>query len=959
MSKISLDLSQFKAAGVYTLEYDQSQSITVDTEALRLIVGFSAQGPFNTPVYLSSSADRLKVFGDIDTKLEKKGCYFNRMTDTLLQSTPVFALNLLNVNTIDSSDNTDKVGYVVLNTDSGFNATDASVDGFKLNESYEELYYKFFNRERFWTPSSENLESLAAMKITGGTVTGDGLSSGQILSISNTGTKTFSVLVIKPSNLSGYNVTAKDWYGSATNIPYKWIRPNDYISNYFIQVVAVEGDWTNYEMLSKDPYWQSYFNEEGLKPGIINSFANDPGVNLIGSWTGSLIPDFTDKTGSNQFIENVVNNSTQLTGLLLSVNRNVLDILDYKWDESESGDSTSGKWVLDADVYTDGDESNAGFRIIDLIGHELAVNTDSFTGINVLSYKSDSSVKPLTELNNAVMWDSSSSFVLLNPLDWNSLTVGDYVKNAPSEKLGIIPGITPITNKTWISNKEYVENSLDVNTYFVRTRNGAGTEEDPYTWTTEIVDSSKGWMLSTEFLKKIGLNDSSMSEILINAIDTMFDASTNSPEDIAKYKYVKVDDTSTGPESKKARAMDPSIYKLYGHLTIDGIYKFTAIDNVSNESNKVVKVSSVSNIATGYNFIALPGLKLTTKHLPGYDKNGAPNLEEGVEKIYSMLDDQGILRGLTNPDMINFRYVIDSMGYGLRPNMGGKVYLSKLAMKRGKCTAILNAPSITQFANSTDPCFCDTYVSGKDPKPVFSTEWIPEGGNPDMQRSFQFSLPAEDQGAKYAAVFGPYLKYNVGGRNMLVPPAADVANAFIRKFQGGDPYVIVANMNGILSNTNLAGVEYDFDITDRSYLEPFGYNSIINRNNNIMIYSNRTAYQTVKSDYNYLHVRELLNTIEIEVDAVLQNYVFDYNNAVTRMAIVQAVTPILQAIQDSGAIYAFTVVMDSTNNTDDIINEAFAVIDIGLEIAKGTEKIIQRITVYKTGGLSSGSNTTA
>lgn len=126
-----------------------------------------------------------------------------------------------------------------------------------------------------------------------------------------------------------------------------------------------------------------------------------------------------------------------------------------------------------------------------------------------------------------------------------------------------------------------------------------------------------------------------------------------------------------------------------------------------------------------------------------------------------------------------------------------------------------------------------------------------------------------------------------------------------------------------------------------------------------MLYSNRTAYQTVKSDYNYLHVRELLNTIEIEVDAVLQNYVFDYNNAVTRMAIVQAVTPILQAIQDSGAIYAFTVVMDSTNNTDDIINEAFAVIDIGLEIAKGTEKIIQRITVYKTGGLSSGSNTTA
>lgn len=924
MSYISLDLNQFRAAGVYTLEYDQSQSITVDTEALRLIVGFSKQGPFNTPVYLTSDEDRIKMFGEIDTKLEKKGCYFNRMISTLLQSSPVFALNLLNVNTIDSSDNTDTVQYVVMNTDSGF---DSSIKGFELNKSYDELYYKFFNRERFWTPSSDNLESIGTKAIIQTTPTGDQLSSGPILSFANTGTKTFSILVIKPDNLSGYNITARDWYGSVTNIPYKWIRPNDYISNYFIQIVAIEGDWTNYKMLSTDPYWSTYFNENGLKQGVINSFANDVNVSLLGSWVGTIIPDFTDKTGSNQYIENIVNNSTQLTGVLMSVNRNVLDILSYDWDED--------KWVLDVDPITEGDESGADFRIIDFIGHNL-VPKDGSVNINVLSYHTNKPKVSDFEVSGVSYYnDSSTKFVLINPVEWNNLSVGSYVLNEPDKDLQIIKGITPITNKQWISANSFITGTklLDnaKHTYF--TVDGSGN--------VTIDESNPGWLLSEEFVNSIGMSVEDVTTLLENSIKYMYESDQKNGTKYV-YQYIKEDSTGT-------------------FLNIDGLYVYTALDNVKidQDSHTLTRRLSLDSLIDGYNFIKLSGLNLTTKHLPGYDSSGASNLEEGVEKIYSMLNDPGILRGLTNPDMINYRYVIDSMGYGLRPNMGGKSYLSKLAMKRGKCTAILNAPSITQFANSTDPCFCNTYIPGVEGKPVFSTEWIPEGGNPDMQRSFQFSLPSEDQGSKYAAVFGPYLKYNVGGKNILVPPAADVANVLIRKFQGGDPYVIAANMNGILSNTNLGGVEYEFDQTDREYLEPFGYNSIINRNNNIMIYSNRTAYQTIKSDYNYLHVRELLNTIEIEIDAILQNYVFDYNNAITRMAIVQAVTPVLQAIQDSGAIYNYSIVMDSTNNTEEIINDAFAIIDIGVEFAKGTEKIIQRITVYKTGGLSSGGNTVA
>ena len=59
MAAIRLDLSQFKASGIYTLEYDQSENILVFPQTIRLVVGFSKKGPFNTPVF----CDGIKTAG--------------------------------------------------------------------------------------------------------------------------------------------------------------------------------------------------------------------------------------------------------------------------------------------------------------------------------------------------------------------------------------------------------------------------------------------------------------------------------------------------------------------------------------------------------------------------------------------------------------------------------------------------------------------------------------------------------------------------------------------------------------------------------------------------------------------------------------------------------------------------------------------------------------------------------
>jgi hypothetical protein len=225
-----------------------------------------------------------------------------------------------------------------------------------------------------------------------------------------------------------------------------------------------------------------------------------------------------------------------------------------------------------------------------------------------------------------------------------------------------------------------------------------------------------------------------------------------------------------------------------------------------------------------------------------------------------------------------------------------------------------------------------------------------------MPRSFRFTLPDEDNGSRYTGCFAPFLRYQENGKNLYVPPAADVSNTYIRKFLGGDPYAIVANQNGIISNPQLAGVEYMIDQTDRDYLEPMGINSIIERpqTGQIMIYANRTSFQNIKSDYNYLHVRELLNTIEIQIFEILQQYTFQYNTPVTRLNIVNSITPILETAKDAGALYDYEVIMDDSNNTTNVIDAGFGILDIGVWINKGMEKIVTQITVNKLGGVSSG-----
>ena len=175
MAKISLDLSSIKSAGIYTIEIDESMRIDLNTiSSLRLLVGFAGKGGFNRPVFLQNETQRLKIYGDIDTKLEKRGCWFNRFARILLDNGPILALNLLKVD--DAIEGPDQVNYAALSLDAGSknpvvknagitygeydylaDTLDAELYGTESGDSIPFVgktpYSSLYDRSRFWIPS--------------------------------------------------------------------------------------------------------------------------------------------------------------------------------------------------------------------------------------------------------------------------------------------------------------------------------------------------------------------------------------------------------------------------------------------------------------------------------------------------------------------------------------------------------------------------------------------------------------------------------------------------------------------------------------------------------------------------------------------------------------------------------------------------------------------------------------
>jgi hypothetical protein len=386
---MAIQIGKYKRPGIFIEEFDKSIIATPQSvdQLTNLVLGVSKRGPVNTPVKVSTLNEFEAIFGEIDRNLERRGSFFHRTVEKMLESSPVYAMNLLLTN-----DNLDRVEYQTLSTSSDI-----------LNDSKRlGAYRRFHDTTGFWKKDTESFINLTRSNPGYGQ---------RALNITNLSDKPVSVFIYK-SRVTNYDVTAESWFGSKKP---NYINSNDFISDYMVDVVVVDGDWSNYKTLAQDKIWSNYFFYDaklgsGLRKNLVLNFIQNRNVKVLGYYEGlSLIPYFRDSNNKNLFIETNLNKDTDKTGIFCSYN---IDIVE-----------------------TDGINN-----VIDLVGHTIAAKNE--TSIDFLSYQANISeeikfeVKPL-DLPGNVTANLGGVYTPAFDSNFNTISNNDATSASPYTSLDV------------------------------------------------------------------------------------------------------------------------------------------------------------------------------------------------------------------------------------------------------------------------------------------------------------------------------------------------------------------------------------------------------------------------------------------------------------------------------------------------------------------------------------------
>jgi hypothetical protein len=967
-----LNLNRFKSSGVYTVEIDESTNLSLPISTGRLVIGSSKKGPINAVVAVNDLRTRLAVYGEIDTKLEKNGSYFHRTIDVALREGPVFALNLVPVK------DTDKAYFATFNTESASNNSNWT------QQLFTSKIADFYNTQKLWFASIDQLNktknlALGDLYVNSSTSYGNlDKDANKILSFVNLGKKDVTIWT-RVADVTGYDITVSEYYkllGQNVEIP-EYLHPDDIIADFFIEAFVVEGDWSDNLKLSKDPIYGQYFTESGLNIARINDFVSLREVTLLNKVTGCIIPDFRDLTNSNIAIDRIFNRSFAQSGIFCALDFGKVDVIDLSLD---TFDNTSGN-------------ENIRTNRLDLVGHgfdenqyyldaDAAVKTPL---IDVLSHRkaADNNFQFRIHETDAVLADAAAgeSHVIQASTTYVAAYEGGEIWNAWKKgiiKTGDRSGSLYIKIDGLVKNSQtvkYVEVLFYTDASLTNQTNAVAVDIDPTAGELFVVNiTTNGDKFKNVFdLTNTAYFNGSYQFFAPNKI--VFTLNTNLYGNTAKgepvngsydaAKRTEVDEFFRVGQYVKAGVTDgrPRLLKINSVVA-----KKVIVNSLTTLQYTVTvtapSVASVTGIDLTDNLISVyKGIKNFSRHavgikLPGLNWAEADLFPNGTsarqDDILDFMFEYNIASTLADNETLDYRYIIDSYEGQVAAN--AKSGLVQLAADHGKALAILNNPSFAQLERSTDPSFVDFVTK------LVSAEYIAAGGDLSQNPSFQAGFASGEKNGiplqSYAAYFMPNLIIQENGRNKSVPPAAYVSNVFMKKYRSGNTFSIAAGKRGIITDPEVVGIEYDLTNEDRDFLEPAGHNLIVRRRGfGIMVFSNNTAYQRVKSALNNIHVREALVTIEKDVERILLNFLFDFNDEITRLRVKTLVRNYMEAVKDARGISSYDIVFDESNNGQEVLENNAGIIDIIIDFPRGIHKFINRITITRSGGQLSSQST--
>lgn len=357
-------------------------------------------------------------------------------------------------------------------------------------------------------------------------------------------------------------------------------------------------------------------------------------------------------------------------------------------------------------------------------------------------------------------------------------------------------------------------------------------------------------------------------------------------------------------------------------------------------SSQVERYLPIPQIYDHFDITYLPGFTLKAASMP--DGTNAR-----MKEIYNVMTGTHLADTLVDPEIINFRYLVDTFNHGLEPQ--SKRYLTMFLQRRQKTFGIINAPTAKEFKNSQNPRFTDA-PTATNPVPILNVDYIRTGGNLSENPDFQYTMPEELDGASYAAWYFPNIEFrDDNGNPKMVPPASYVSNNYATKFSSNPFMSVAGSSRGVLRGDGIADVERPLTKDERGMLEEKGINPIYKKaDGRIVIYGNQTGYQTFRSILNSAHARDTLITLEIDTEGIIEPFTFDFNDDTLKTQAEAAIKTYLNGIRDGfGGIVAYSFTFDRSNNPDWVASFGAAIIDLEVQLPDVARKFITRITLTR------------
>ena len=323
-------LANIKSSGIYRFVFDKSEMPGQEAETLRLVIGYSEKGPFNTPVYVTTEDEFKKIFGGTSKKMERYGMWFHRMAIQALKTGPILAFNLKNFE--GAPEGTNEVEYTTFNPSGSIFRIDKTTA--EVLENLPMAVKDLYNTDRFWTLEPEQLEDYVNNKDDVQTPKG-------YITIATTDSKDTSVTIfMRGYEPKGYDVPFMEWYSAVLNgeeLPsYLEGHERDLVSQYWAEMFIFKGQFTP-EIAASDKlakFFDVNGNEVTLKPYIVNAFgekidtldalaANDAS-NFVKKYAGILLPDFRNANNTVISLDAQVNGDNYVHKLMMRFNQDML-----------------------------------------------------------------------------------------------------------------------------------------------------------------------------------------------------------------------------------------------------------------------------------------------------------------------------------------------------------------------------------------------------------------------------------------------------------------------------------------------------------------------------------------------------------------------------------------------------------------------------------------------------------